>query len=75
MGPWPTESERALKLIQTFDPIGIAARDLQECLLLQLRHLGMMARRRRRIVTEHMRLLQNHQVPELARNSGFPSRI
>src|SRR5438094_2742689 len=42
MGPWPLEEvERSLKLIQSFDPIGIAARDLQECLLLQLRHLGM----------------------------------
>ncbi len=41
MGPWPTEEvERALKLVQGFDPIGVAARDLQECLLLQLRHLG-----------------------------------
>ena len=41
MGPWPLEDvERSLKLIQGFDPIGVAARDLQECLLLQLRHLG-----------------------------------
>lgn len=30
------EVERILKLIQTFDPPGIAARSLQECLLLQL---------------------------------------
>ena len=42
MGPWPTdEVERALVLVQRFDPIGVAARDLQESLLLQLRHLGM----------------------------------
>ena len=41
MGPWPvTEVERALRLVQGFDPTGVAARDLQECLLLQLRHLG-----------------------------------
>src|SRR2546427_6524757 len=33
MGPWPTEEvERTLRLVQTFDPIGVAARDLQECL-------------------------------------------
>ncbi len=30
------EVEKILKLVQTFDPPGIAARDLQECLLLQL---------------------------------------
>ena len=41
MGPWPVDDvERALRLVQSFDPIGVAARDLQECLLLQLRHLG-----------------------------------
>ncbi len=71
MGPWPTtEVERALGLVQRFDPIGVAARDLQESLLLQLRHLGMAGTPTERIVTEHMRLLQNHQVPELARKLG-----
>ena len=33
--------ERALEHVQAFDPIGVGARDLQECLLLQLRHLGL----------------------------------
>ena len=70
-GPWPTEDvESALRLVQSFDPIGVASRDLQECLLLQLRHLGMTGTPAERIVTEHMRLLQNHQVPELARKLG-----
>ena len=60
MGPWSTaDVERALTLVQSFDPIGVAARDLQECLLLQLRHLGMGGTPAERIVTEHMRLLQN----------------
>ncbi|MCY4614481.1 MAG: RNA polymerase factor sigma-54 [Nitrospira sp.] len=31
--------DSVLSLIQTFDPIGVAARDLQECLLIQLRHI------------------------------------
>lgn len=31
------EIERALKLIQTFEPIGVGARDLRECLLIQLK--------------------------------------
>jgi RNA polymerase sigma-54 factor len=63
--------ERALALVQGFDPIGVAARDLQECLLLQLRHLGLNGTPAEKIVTEHMRLLQNHQVPELARKLGL----
>lgn len=33
----PEEMERILKIIQEFDPAGIGARSLQECLLLQLR--------------------------------------
>jgi RNA polymerase sigma-54 factor len=72
MGPWPADDvERALKLVQSLDPIGVAARDLQECLLLQLRHLGLAGSPAEKIVTEHMRLLQNHQVPELARKLGI----
>jgi RNA polymerase sigma-54 factor len=72
MGPWPTEEvENALRVVQGFDPIGVASRDLQECLLLQLRKIdGMNGSPAERIVTEHMRLLQNHQVPELARKLG-----
>src|SRR5215510_5533547 len=58
MGPWPvSEVERALRLVQGFDPIGVASRDLQECLLLQLRHSGLEGTPTERIVTEHLRLL------------------
>ncbi|MBK9946069.1 MAG: RNA polymerase factor sigma-54 [Nitrospira sp.] len=35
-----SEAESVLKDVQTFDPTGVAARDLPECLLLQLRHVG-----------------------------------
>src|SRR6266542_2953496 len=72
MGPWPVDQvERALKLIQGFDPTGVAARDLQECLLLQLRQLGLEGTPPEKIVTDHLRLLQNHQVPEIARKLGM----
>jgi RNA polymerase sigma-54 factor len=63
--------ERALREVQQFDPIGVAARDLQECLLLQIRHLGLEGTPTERIVSEHLRLLQNHQVPELAKRLGL----
>jgi RNA polymerase sigma-54 factor len=72
MGDWPVaEVERALQHVQTFDPIGVAARDLQECLWLQIRHLGLEGTPTEKIVTEHLRLLQNHQVPEIARRMGL----
>jgi RNA polymerase sigma-54 factor len=73
MGEWPvTDVEKALQHVQTFDPIGVAARDLQECLWLQIRHLGLEGTPTEKIVTEHLRLLQNHQVPEIARRLGMP---
>src|ERR671930_279319 len=72
MGDWPVaDVERALQHVQTFDPIGVAARDLQECLWLQIRHLGLEGTPTEKIVTEHLRLLQNHQVPEIARRLGM----
>src|SRR5437899_795280 len=72
MGPWAVpDVERALRLVQGFDPVGVAARDLQECLLLQLRHLGLEGTPTEKIVTDHLRLLQNHQVPEIARKLGL----
>src|SRR6478609_3019292 len=72
MGEWPVaDVERALQHVQTFDPIGVAARDLQECLWLQIRHLGLEGTPSEKIVTEHLRLLQNHQVPEIARKLGM----
>ena len=72
MGAWSVpEVERVLNVIQHFDPVGVAARDLQECLVLQLRHLGLEGTPTERIVTDHLRLLQNHQVPEIARRLGL----
>ena len=72
MGDWPVATvERALQHVQTFDPIGVAARDLQECLWLQIRHIGLEGSPAEKIVTEHLRLLQNHQVPEIARKLGM----
>jgi RNA polymerase sigma-54 factor len=72
MGPWPIEDvERVLKMVQSFDPIGVAARDLQESLLLQLRHLGLENTPAEKIVTEHLRALQNHQIPEISRKLGL----
>ena len=73
MGDWPeSEVERMLKVVQRFDPIGVSARNLQECLLLQLAHLGMEGTPSEIIVRDHITLLQKHQVPELARQMEIP---
>jgi RNA polymerase sigma-54 factor len=36
----PEQVEKILALLQTFDPVGVCARDLRECLLIQARYLG-----------------------------------
>ena len=72
MGDWTVDQvEATLRLVQCFDPIGVAARDLQECLWLQLRHIGQEGTPAEKIVTEYLRMLQNHQVPELAKKLGL----
>jgi RNA polymerase sigma-54 factor len=53
--------------VQSFDPIGVGARDLSECLILQLRHLGLAGTPAETLVRDHLRLLQNHRIPELAK--------
>ena len=71
LGDWEiAEVEKALEHIQTFDPVGVGARDLQECLLLQVRHLGLGGTPVETLVRDHLRNLQNHRIPELARALG-----
>lgn len=70
LGRPPEEVERVLRIIQGFDPPGIAARSLQECLLLQLERDGKAESLEYRIVREHMDLLARRRIPELARALG-----
>ena len=54
MAGWPSGTVRkVLELVQSFDPIGVAARGLQECLLLQIRSLGLSNTISETIVRDH----------------------
>ena len=67
----PAETVLAvLKEIQTFDPPGVAARDLRECLLLQLERAGRQDTLEYRIVSEFMEALGKRRIPDLARGTG-----
>ena len=59
-----------LKVIQTFDPVGVGARDLRECLLLQLERSGQQNTLEYRIVNEFMDALGKRRIPEIARGTG-----
>jgi RNA polymerase sigma-54 factor len=58
--------EQTLQLIQTFDPVGVAARDLVECLCVQLKYLGQEGTPAETIVRCHMDKLQNRRFKDLA---------
>ena len=65
------EFERVLGLIQTFYPAGVGARDLRECLLIQLRRQGKEQSLEYRIVSEHMDDLARHRFLEIARRMAI----
>ncbi|MEA3438530.1 MAG: RNA polymerase factor sigma-54 [Thermodesulfobacteriota bacterium] len=46
--------ENVLSLLQTFDPVGICARDLKECLLIQTKHLKIDDTLVTNIITDHL---------------------
>jgi RNA polymerase sigma-54 factor len=59
--------EKALDIVQHLDPIGIGARDLKECLMIQVRHYGYTGTPVETIINEHLDLLRNHNYNELAK--------
>jgi RNA polymerase sigma-54 factor len=59
--------EAVLKVLQTFDPPGVGARDLRECLLLQLERAGEQDSVEYRIVRDYMEALGKRRIPEMAR--------
>jgi RNA polymerase sigma-54 factor len=59
--------EKALEVVQHFDPPGVAARDLRECLLIQLRVLDEDDTIVADIVQDHLHKLQNKQFKEIAK--------
>ncbi len=59
-----------LKVIQTFDPAGIGARDLRECLMLQLERSHQENTLEYRIVRDYMEALGKRRIPEIARGTA-----
>jgi len=72
LGPYaPHEVEKTLQLVQSLDPPGVAARDLTECLRLQLKHLGLENSPTDVMVRDHVKQLQSHQYAEIGRQMGL----
>src|SRR5881398_2978935 len=65
----------ALAVVQEFDPIGVGARDLRECLLLQLKAFDPQNTLAQQIVSEHLKQVQSNQLKEIARALNRPLEV
>src|SRR5450631_169027 len=63
--------ETMLLLIQSFYPPGVGARDLRECLLIQLKRAGKQGSLEYKIIQDHMQDLGKRRFPEIARRMGI----
>jgi len=63
--------EKAIGLVQGMEPAGVGARDLRECLLLQIRPEMSHARQLRRLVGDHLEDLAGNRLPLINRKTGF----
>ncbi|MBR9989240.1 MAG: RNA polymerase factor sigma-54, partial [Gemmatimonadetes bacterium] len=68
------ELEAALTTVQALDPAGIGARNLRECLLLQLRDAGETGTIAHRMVDEAFEDLKAHRWNDIARRFGVSAR-
>ncbi|MFC1828467.1 RNA polymerase factor sigma-54 [Thermodesulfobacteriota bacterium] len=71
-GSEPEKVEEVLSMMQTFDPIGVCARDLGECLLLQAGHLGLDNTIITEIITYHLNHLENSNYKAICRALKAP---
>jgi RNA polymerase sigma-54 factor len=67
---WPEQVEKVLREVQSLDPVGVAARDLRECLLIQLERMGKRESLEARIVNGHLDELLKRRFPEIGRRLG-----
>jgi len=66
----PEKISVVLKVIHTFDPPGVGAMDLRECLLLQLERAGRQDSLEYRIIKDFMEALGKRRIPEIARGTN-----
>lgn len=66
------EVEAVLRLVQSLDPPGVAARDTRECLRLQLRPSDPDYALKRRLVEEHLDDILENRLPRIAKALEMP---
>jgi len=66
------EVMETLRLIQNFDPVGVAARDTQECLLIQVRFHKLEGTLVEHIIMDYMKELENRNYDKIASALSLP---
>jgi RNA polymerase sigma-54 factor len=61
------EVERVLRLVQTFDPIGVAARSLSECLMIQLKEKGIQDKNAYIIAEHYLEDIATNKIQKIAK--------
>lgn len=64
-------AQKALEIVQSLDPAGVGARDLKECLLLQLDPEHPDHDLHKRLIENHLEDIENNRLPLIARELGL----
>ncbi len=64
-------AEKALEVVQSLEPTGIAARDLSECLLMQIKPSFPHCEEMRTLVKHHLSDLAENRLPQIAKKTNF----
>ncbi len=63
---------RVLDVIQTFEPIGVGARNLKECLIIQLASKGLLEEAVEYIIMNHLEDLGENKLNKVSKTTGIP---
>ncbi len=67
--------EKARKVVMLLEPVGCGARDVKECLLIQLEANGELESLAYRLVRDHLEDLQPHRLQHLAKDTGIDLHV
>lgn len=62
---------KVLDIIHTFDPAGVGARNLAECLTIQLKQMGQLTDVFEKVISEHLEDLANNRLAVIAKEMGI----
>lgn len=71
LGLSPREAEEEIRFLQSLEPRGVFARNIQECLLLQIDAMEGETEELRWLVCHHMQEMMHNKIPKICRDTGW----